>query len=703
MAIPADYVERVYAGVLGKIIGVYLGRPFEGWTYQRILKELGEIDYYVHDKLGKPLIVTDDDITGTFTFVRALPDYGNTRDLTPAQIGQTWLNYLIEERTILWWGGLGNSTEHTAYLRLKRGIEAPRSGSNKTNGKVVAEQIGAQIFIDGWALVAPGDPALAVDLARRAASVSHDGEAIYGAQVIAAIEAQAFIEPDLNVLLDTAVSYIPADSIIYRMIGDIRCWREEDPDWRKAFERLSAQYGYDKYGGNCHMVPNHGLIVLSLLYGDDDLQKTLMIVNTCGWDTDCNSGNVGCIMGIKNGLAGIDTGPDWRGPVADRLYLPTADGGRSITDAGRETYCLANVGRALAGEPPLSPKGGARYHFELPGSVQGFRPEKSIASDGTATVENVVGHSQVGSRSLALRYHCVARGRPARVATATHIPYDAIGMPGYGLIASPTLYPGQTVRAGVCADDHNAADVTCRLYLRAYGADDALVRAYGPETVLSPGAEHAYEWTIADTGGAPIAEIGVEISSGIRTDGTVYLDYLTWDGVPSVTWTRPLRSGTMWRRAWVNGVDQVGQRYSEPYRLVHNEGIGLLMQGTREWTDYRVSADVTPHMVKSAGIGARVQGMRRYYALLLCDDFRIRLIKALDGTQILAESDFSWAFGEMHKLSLEVIGDALRAWVDDSLVFEARDTDRPLKNGAVALICEEGRTATQVVTVQPAG
>ena len=29
-----------------------------------------------------------------------------------------------------------------------------------------------------------------------------------------------------------------------------------------------------------------------------------MIVNTCGWDTDCNSGNVGCLLGIKNGLAG---------------------------------------------------------------------------------------------------------------------------------------------------------------------------------------------------------------------------------------------------------------------------------------------------------------------------------------------------------------------------------------------------------------
>ena len=152
-------------------LGVYLGRPFEGWTYEQIMKDLGEIKYYVHDRRDLPLhnhqlIVTDDDISGTFTFLRALPDYNNSLDLTPDQIGQTWLNYIIEDRTVLWWGGLGNSTEHTAYLRLKDGITAPRSGSMALNGKVVSEQIGAQIFIEGWGLVAPGNPTLAVDLAR---------------------------------------------------------------------------------------------------------------------------------------------------------------------------------------------------------------------------------------------------------------------------------------------------------------------------------------------------------------------------------------------------------------------------------------------------------------------------------------------------------------------------------------------------------
>src|ERR1700712_4617510 len=92
MTIPHDYVERVYAGVLGKIIGVYLGRPFEGWSNERIERELGEVDYYVHEKRGVPLVVTDDDISGTFTFVRALAENGNDPNLTAAQIGDWWLN-----------------------------------------------------------------------------------------------------------------------------------------------------------------------------------------------------------------------------------------------------------------------------------------------------------------------------------------------------------------------------------------------------------------------------------------------------------------------------------------------------------------------------------------------------------------------------------------------------------------------------------
>lgn len=225
MTLPADYYQRLYAGVLGKLIGVYLGRPFEGWRYQEIVDWLGHVDYYVHDKFDRPLVVADDDVAGTFTFIRALEDYGLADTLTAEHIGQCWLNYIIDKRTILWWGGNGNSTEQTAWLNLKKGIPAPLSGAASTNGKIIAEQIGSQIFIDGWALVAPGQPALAASLAQKAASVSHDGEAVWAAMLWAAMEAQAFVCDDIQQLLEVGLSFIPEECEIAHMLADVRRWQ----------------------------------------------------------------------------------------------------------------------------------------------------------------------------------------------------------------------------------------------------------------------------------------------------------------------------------------------------------------------------------------------------------------------------------------------------------------------------------------------
>jgi hypothetical protein len=230
------------------------------------------------------------------------------------------------------------------------------------------------------------------------------------------------------------------------------------------------------------------------------------------------------------------------------------------------------------------------------------------------------------------------------------------------------------------------------------------VTIYGPAAELTPGDYHEFTWGVDDTGGSPIAEIGLEISNSQHASGVVYLDYLTWDSAPNIAFRRPDHNGQMWRRAWVNGVDQYGERWwPEPYRLVQNEGRGLLIQGTREWTDYMVSAPITPHMVQAAGIGARVQGLRRYYALLLCRDNKVRLVKALDGETVLAETDFRWYLGGTYQLSLQVVGKRLTASVDGQTLFEVEDNSHPLTGGGVALICEEGRMASEEVIVQPAG
>ncbi|HEY2669385.1 MAG TPA: ADP-ribosylglycohydrolase family protein [Rugosimonospora sp.] len=660
MPITNDYTDRVYSGVLGKVIAVYLGRPFEGWRYDRIRAELGDVTYYVNDRTDVALkhhllVVTDDDISGTFVFPRALRDAG--LDPTPAEVGEAWLNYIVEDKSVLWWGGLGNSTEHTAYLRMKAGIRPPDSGSIARNGTVVAEQVGAQIFVEGFALTCPGDPAGAADLAERAARVSHDGESIHAARVVAALVAGAFTAGKMDDLLDTAVALIPADSLIARIHTDVRDWAS-DGDWRATRARIEEKYGYHRYGGNCHVVPNHAIVVAALAHSGGDFDRAMTVVTTSGWDTDSNAGNVGAICGVFGGLEGLGR-QDWRGPIADRMYLPTADGGACITDAPREALALAAIGRRRYGAA-AEPEPQARFHFTLPGSVQGFG-----VVEGAAAVRNTEGRLAVDAA--------------ATVLTPTFIPREAQQMPIYGLLGSPTLYSGQTIRARITG--------AAQLVIQSYTGTDE------PRTLLGPAVRDGeVTWTVPDLDGQPIVAVG------IHSEGPADLHYLTWDGAPSITLTRPGDGGTMWRRAWVAALDRFDERWPEPFRIVQNHGTGMLITGTREWRDYTVTADVTPHLAAAVGLAARVQGLRRYYALELAgpDQPLARLVR---GDTVLAACPFVWTFGRTYQLTLDMDGDHIRALIDGATLFDLRDGAYDC--GGVALRVTEGRTATQHVRITP--
>jgi hypothetical protein len=196
------------------------------------------------------------------------------------------------------------------------------------------------------------------------------------------------------------------------------------------------------------------------------------------------------------------------------------------------------------------------------------------------------------------------------------------------------------------------------------------------------------------------------VSGAPRGSGTIYLDELTWDGAPDTVFRKP-EGGKIWRRAWVDGVDQYDRWYPETYRLVQNEGVGLVMQGTREWTDYSVSAAVTPHMVKSCGIAARCQGMRRYVALTLGHDAHGRkalLLFERRGDEGSGGSvPFDWQLGTSYRLRLEVRGQSVKAWADDQASLGLDDLPASLSGGGIALVCEEGRAAFEDVTVRPVG
>ena len=144
MKITENYMEKVYAGWLGKIIGIRLGAPIEGWTYQRIRDVFGEVWSYPADYKN---FAADDDSNGPLFFIRALEDCEDLNNFSSKDVANALLNYAPYEHGFFWWGGYGVSTEHTAYLNLRNGIPAPRSGSIEQNGATMAEQIGGQIFI----------------------------------------------------------------------------------------------------------------------------------------------------------------------------------------------------------------------------------------------------------------------------------------------------------------------------------------------------------------------------------------------------------------------------------------------------------------------------------------------------------------------------------------------------------------------------
>ena len=101
----------------------------------------------------------------------------------------------------------------------------------------------------------------------------------------------------------------------------------------------------------------------------------------CGWDTDCNAGNVGTIAGVLCGLEGIPA--RYRDPINDAIVLSGLPGSLNILDIPTYARVLASIGYRLAGEKvpesiasALAAGDGERaihFDFALPGSTHGMR------------------------------------------------------------------------------------------------------------------------------------------------------------------------------------------------------------------------------------------------------------------------------------------------------------------------------------------
>lgn len=685
-----DHSRDIYAGVLGKMIGVYLGRPVEGWPYEDIERTFGEMYYYVHETLNLPLIVADDDLSGTFGFFRTIMDNSESGEVTSKEIGNTWLNYIIEDRTILWWGGFGRSTEHTAFLQLKKGIEAPHSGSFIRNGPILPEQIGAQIFIDAYALMCPDDPDQAVRLIREAARVSHDGIAVEAACYLGALESMAFSEKSVDRLLDAGLQFITNRHLL-TMIEDVRNYCVLSTDWREVRTRIAEKYGYGIYDGPCHIVPNHAVVLASLILGGDSFRKSLMIAVSSAWDTDCNAGNVGCLNGIRLGLDAVNREADYRGPVKDRMLVVTADSGSCISDAVIETRKIIQSAATSAGFDGYDTLSDTpRFTFEFPGSVQGFQT-CPFANPSAADISVSNGSDAEKEFGLLISLGNCTSDVPGFVSTPTFLDFDNHSE-HFKAVASPTLYETQQVRAEIDVESDEPLFVTP--YVLVYGIDNRKTVIEMETWKLDIGTKE-YRCQIPDTGGMPIFRFGFKCFTPLNRKNSFLVKLIDWKGAPAEYAQRGVLMKSIWDvkpfwlQVWASSARQFAPDFLHTYCISHTEANGLVTQGTADWTDYSLETGLFFSLHDRAGVVVRSRGHRRYYAALFSGGDTISLIARRDSDEdVLAVVPYRYAYETAYRVIFSAVGTSLTLFVNGIRVAEVQHES--YRSGAAGYVIDTG-------------
>ncbi len=666
-----DIYDRIYAGIIAKAIGVRLGAPVEPtiWTEERIRKTYGEITQYLRDFRN---FAADDDTNGPVYFIRVLRDYG--LDFTAEQEGRTWLNYAAEEHGMYWWGGFGRSTEHTAYLNLKNGIPAPASGSIATNGAAVAEQIGGQIFIDSWGWLNPGNPRRAAEMSARAASVAHDGNGLNGARFVAAAIAQAFAAKSIDEIVSAAMAEIPADSEYARVANAvIGYYRSHRDDWRGCLAMLTADFGYDRYPGVCHIIPNAGVLVMAILYGGGDMPRTAEIATMAGWDTDCNAGNAAAIVGTFQGLQ-----PGWdryRKPINDFLVTSGVLGTVNILDIPSFARELAVLGQRLRGEAPDPiwvedfERRGLRFDFDAPGSTHGFRTE---GSNQILLRHSSEMHMQGSRGSLEIELDRLERGQGGRVFYKPWYRQAEFDDDRYRPMLTPVADDGQLVRFKLRLDPWNG-DGNLRVVPYVRRAMSRRIEECGAWLVPARDEWQDYAFHIPDGQGEAVDEIGILIEYfgrlkflgrlfladfSVTGPGRVTIDpaieALEWGGVTRFTWNR-------------------GHATLEDGEIhLHTATDADMWTGNAYLRDQRVTAELTPLAGRSHLVSARVQGTSRFYAGGFDGD-DVVLLREDHGTEVLARAPFAHAPGRRYRLELRAMGDRLALSVDGRELLTAAD------------------------------
>lgn len=319
--------EKIHGAWLGRICGCLLGKPVEGLNskvIQKIIKAAGDTTlkkYFdpspetmkelelVEDRCwlrnvdGMPM--DDDTNYTTLAAVWILKKYG--RDFKPVNVVDSWLESMPKTAYC--------TAEQVAFLNAAIGIVPPKSAVFRNPFR---EWIGAQIRADYYGYINPGDTQMAAEMAWRDATVSHVKNGIYGEMFVAAMLAAAAVSSDIKEVIRAGLQEIPEKSRLTEAIEKVLCWYEEGRSTKECLTEIHTMYdesnGYDW----CHTIPNAMIVVVCLLYGGMDYEKSICMAVETGFDTDCNGATVGSVLGMMLGAKQIPS--YWTKPLNDTVH-----------------------------------------------------------------------------------------------------------------------------------------------------------------------------------------------------------------------------------------------------------------------------------------------------------------------------------------------------------------------------------------------
>ena len=331
---PYEASARARAAFLGRVAGCMLGKPFEiNVTLNEIrqaLEPLGEwpLRDYPTEKAIHALptqqgqwrelvreridhVAVDDDINYTILAMLVLELHG--RDFTHQDMLTQWLFNLPiaatfgPERTILLKAGI------ETFADSDKDIERWTSVLNPGE-----ELCGALIRADAYGYAAPGNPALAAELAHRDATLTHKRTGVYGAMFVAAAIATAFVVRDRMEVFRTALSFVPTRSRFHEAVAFSINAVEQASDWLDAYQRINERYG--RYGF-CQSFQEIGTVINSVYFAED-VGHGICIQVSQGNDTDSFGATAGSILGAFFGDGHLEQ--RWVEPFRDDIQTALA-------------------------------------------------------------------------------------------------------------------------------------------------------------------------------------------------------------------------------------------------------------------------------------------------------------------------------------------------------------------------------------------